>query len=103
MCDTNKAKLVNQKEKYLIELDHVRNKLEKAHSVAMDAVDNKHRKIVNQKIKKHLRALAAVHKQSREDSQLNLAVEENLKSTIETMKQNLKTLRFEARENKKAL
>ena len=54
MCGTNKAKLVNQKEKDLIELDRVRNKLEKAHSVAMDAVNNMHRKIVNQKIKNTL-------------------------------------------------
>ena len=39
MSDTNKTKLVNQKEKYKIELDRVRNKLEQTHSVAMSEVN----------------------------------------------------------------
>ena len=92
ICDTNKTKLVNQKEKYVIELDRVRNKLEKAHSVAMDKVNSNHRKILAENKNEHRRELAAVHKQNRENRKQTLVAEENLNSIIETMKQKLKTL-----------
>ena len=35
MSDTNKTKLVDQKEKYIIGLDCVRNKLEKTHKLCV--------------------------------------------------------------------
>ena len=43
MSNTNKNKLVNLKEKYNIELDRVRNKLEEKHIVAMSEVNTNHK------------------------------------------------------------
>jgi len=50
---------------------------EQAHLLAMDAMKNEHKKITNEQQEKHRRALAAMHKQNREDSKLNVSVEKN--------------------------
>ena len=47
----------------------------------MDAVNNKHKKILTQNNKEHCRELAALHKQNREDSKHKLVAEENSKSS----------------------
>ena len=79
MSNTNKNKLVNLKEKYNIELDRVRNKLEQKHIVAMSEVNSNHQKILNEIKKEHRRQQAALHKQKKDDSKHKVVAETNLK------------------------